>query len=83
MLRAGAGLVFGLFILLGALASNVLVANLFALGNVAYCASLLLLLYGNPPARRVLAGRVAFGLSLVLICAALLLIISGIAPPLP
>jgi hypothetical protein len=64
LVRAGFGAAIGLLLTLGALTAGPIV--LVGLGQLAYCGSLFLLLFGHPSSKRVLAGRLVFGLSAVL-----------------
>lgn len=78
MLRAGVGLVVGGFALLAALFGGLSPAlALVVFGNIAYCGSLLLLLFGSPTRPRVLAGRATFGIAVVLFVAAFVLLVAG------
>ena len=74
LLRAGVGLLFGVLVLLGGLVAPSAGASLLGLGQLCYCGSLWLLLFGTPTSKRILAGRVAFGASVVLIGAAIVLL---------
>jgi hypothetical protein len=72
MLRAGVGVVSGaVLVVVSVVSSSQPVSGALAwLGQVAYCSSLLLLLYGSPSSRRVWAGRLSFAGAAVITAAA-------------
>jgi hypothetical protein len=72
LVRAGIGAALGLVLTLGGVfvSTGPVATSAFGMGQVAYCGSLFLLLFGRPSATRVLACRLVFGLSVVLTVAA-------------
>jgi hypothetical protein len=70
VVRAGIGAVLGVFICVSGLmqAGNTLTV-IFGSGQIVYCASLVLLVFGTPTARRVQLGRVVFAVSVILLFA--------------
>jgi hypothetical protein len=74
MFRAWIGIVLGLFIAVGGLAGPAPLAGLaLGVGQVTYSASLLLLLFGIPTMKRVILGRIVFGVSLVFMIAGIVI----------
>lgn len=69
MLRAWIGLGIGLLILIGSVVAETGALALVLVGveQLAYCVSILLLLFRAPSTRRVLAGRVTFAVAFVLL----------------
>jgi len=69
LVRAGLGAAFALFIVLSGLFASSAVGlgtSILGAGQLAYCGSLFLLLFGSPSMSRVYAGRALFGLAFVL-----------------
>jgi hypothetical protein len=81
LVRAWVGIALGAGVaLIGVFGSGGAAGTIVGLGQIAYAASLLLLLFGVPTMRRVLAGRVVFGLSIVLTTAGITLVLASHAP---
>jgi hypothetical protein len=72
LVRAGVGAALAVLVALGGfvVSTGGLGTSILGLGTLAYCGSLFLLLFGRPSTTRVLAGRLVFGLSVVLTVAA-------------
>ena len=68
LVRAGVGAALGLVLTLGGFFASTgpVVTSTIGVGQLAYCSSLFLLLFGRPSSKRVLAGRLVFALSVVL-----------------
>lgn len=70
LVRAGIGAVLGFFIcVIGLTEPGRTPTVILGLGQIVYCASLFLLVYGTPTPRRVGLGRIVFAVSVVLLFA--------------
>jgi len=68
LVRAGVGAAIGLVLTVGGFFASTgpVVTSTIGVGQLAYCSSLFLLLFGHPSSERVRAGRLVFALSVVL-----------------
>jgi hypothetical protein len=81
LVRAWIGIALGAVLgMAGVFGSGGPAAATLGLGQIAYAGSLLLLLFGAPTMRRVLVGRVVFGLSIVLTTAGIAFSVASRTP---